>query len=156
MLDKDYIRRKLSSLHGYLKELADIAPLTFTEYKTDSVRRHAAEKVIELIVDDAIDINRAIVEAAVREPPQTSYNTFLGIEELGILPHSLTVRLANSTGLRNRLVHRYEEIDHRIVYDALKPLVRHYRDYVRLIESFLTTGGRVSSAPKAAKRKRNK
>ena len=64
MLDKAFLRRKLVALHGYLKELDAISQLTFVEYKTDFVRRHAAEKVVELIVEEAIDINRAIIEAA--------------------------------------------------------------------------------------------
>ena len=45
----------------------------------------------------------------------------------------LTPRLASATGLRNRLVHRYDEIDQRAVYYSLAPLLRHYRQYVKLI-----------------------
>ena len=137
MLDKAYIRRRLGSLTTSLNELDAISQLTFVQYKTDFVRRHAAEKVVELIVEDAIDINRAIIEAAQLQPPQTSYNTFVEMEQLGILPRSLAPRLANATGLRNRLVHRYEEIDHKMVYDSLKPLLRNYRKYTRLIEDYL-------------------
>jgi uncharacterized protein YutE (UPF0331/DUF86 family) len=140
MRDKAYLRRKLAALHGYLKELQTISQLTLIEYKTDFVRRRAAEKVVELIVEEAIDINRAIIEAAQVEPPQTSFNTFIELEQLGILPHGLAARLANATGLRNRLVHRYEEIDHKMVYDALKPLLRNYRKYTQLIEDYVERG----------------
>ncbi len=140
MLDKAYIRRKLTSLYGYLKELDAIGRVTFAEYRTDFVRRHAAEKVVELIVEDAIDINRAIIEAAQIEPPQTSFDTFVELEQLGILSRSLTLRPANMTGLRNRLVHRYEEIDHKMVYDDLKPLLRNYRRYAQLIQDHLERG----------------
>jgi uncharacterized protein YutE (UPF0331/DUF86 family) len=139
VLDKAYLRRRLASLLTSLSELDAIGQLTFGQYKTDFVRRHAAEKVVELIVEDAVDINRAIIEAAQLQPPQTSYNTFVEMEQLGILPRSLTPRLANATGLRNRLVHRYEEIDHKMVYDSLKPLLRNYRKYARLIEDYLHT-----------------
>lgn len=139
MLDKAYIRRRLASLTTSLNELDTISRLTFGQYKTDFVRRHAAEKVVELIVEDAIDINRAIIEVAQLQPPQTSYHTFIEMEQLGILPRGLTSRLANATGLRNRLVHRYEEIDHKMVYDSLKPLLRNYRKYARLIEDYLHT-----------------
>lgn len=138
MLDKAYLRRKLSALHNSLNELDVIGRSTLTEYKRDFVRRHAAEKVVELIVEDAIDINRAIIEAAQLQPPQTSYNTFIEVEQLGILPHGLALRLANATGLRSRLVHRYEEIDHKMVYDALKPLLRNYRKYTQLIDDYVS------------------
>ena len=139
MLDKAYLRRRLGSLTTSLNELDAISQLTLAQYKTDFVRRHAAEKVVELIIEDAIDINRALIEAAHLQPPQTGYNTFVELEHLGILPRGLTSRLANATGLRNRLVHRYEEIDHKMVYDSLKPLLRNYRKYARLIEDYLYT-----------------
>lgn len=139
MLDKAYIRRRLGTLTTSLNELDTISQLTFARYKTDFISRHAVEKVVELIVEDAIDINRAIIEAAQLQPPQTSYNTFVELEQLGILPRGLTTRLANATGLRNRLVHRYEEIDHKMVYDSLKPLLRNYRKYAGLIEDYLHT-----------------
>jgi len=135
MLDKDLVRRKLAFLHEHLGELEQLAQLSLAEYTSDFVRRHAAEKVAELIVEYAIDINRIIVEAAQVSPPQTSYNTFLEMERLGILPSDLTPRLASATGLRNRLIHRYEEVDPQAVYYSLLPLLRNYREYARLIEA---------------------
>lgn len=45
MLDKAYIRRRLGALITSLNELDTIGQLTFAQYKTDFVRRHAAEKV---------------------------------------------------------------------------------------------------------------
>ncbi len=137
VLDRDLVRKKLSLLHKHLKELEPLTRLTLTEYKQDYVRRHAAEKVVELIVEYAIDINRAVVEADQVEPPQTSYNTFLEMERLGIIPPELTLRLAGATGLRNRLVHRYDEIDNRAVYHSLQPLLHHYRQYALLIKAYL-------------------
>ena len=134
MLDKNLVRRKLGFLHEHLKELEPLTQLALTEYTSDFVRRHAAEKVAELVVEYAIDINRIIVEAAETNPPQTAYNTFLEMERLGIIPPDLTPRLASTTGLRNRLVHRYEEIDNKAVYHSLAPLLRHYWQYARLIE----------------------
>lgn len=137
MLDKDLVRRKLAFLYEHLNELEQLTRLSLAEYTSDFVRRHAAEKVAELVVEYAIDINRIIVEAARVSPPQTSYNTFLEMERLGMLPADLTPRLASATGLRNRLVHRYEEIDHKAVYYSLSPLLRNYRQYARLIEAYL-------------------
>ena len=142
MLDKDFVRKKLSALHKHLKELEPLTQMTLAEYKADYVRRHAAEKVVELIVEYALDMNRAILEADRAEPPQTSYNTFLETERLGIIPPELTPRLASTTGLRNRLVHRYDEIDNKAVYYSLQPLLRHYRQYERLIEAYLARSER--------------
>jgi uncharacterized protein YutE (UPF0331/DUF86 family) len=47
------------------------------------------------------------------------------------------LRLASTTGLRNRLVHRYEEIDHKIVYHSAVRLLPDYLQYFKLIEKYL-------------------
>ena len=137
MPDFVVVRRKLNSLTGYLDELATLADCSLAEYQRKFERRHAIEKLIELAVEYAIEINRGVIEAADRTPPQTYYNTFIEMEKLGIWPDKLTSHLASTTGLRNRLVHRYDEIDNTAVYHSLKPLLKHYRQYVRLIETHI-------------------
>jgi uncharacterized protein YutE (UPF0331/DUF86 family) len=58
---------------------------------------------------------------------------------LSVLPQDLATRLANTTGLRNRLVHQYEKLCHEVVYYSLKPLVKNYRQYIVLIRDYIQT-----------------
>jgi len=81
-LDEPFIQRKLADLGQYLDELEPLAACTLVEYQTDYVKRHAIEKLIELVVETASDINRHVVEASGRAPPQTYYSTF---DEMGKL-----------------------------------------------------------------------
>ena len=60
----------------------------------------------------------------------------LEMGELDILPEDL-IRLANTTGLRNRLVHRYEKLSHEAVYYSLKSLVKNYQQYLMLMSDYL-------------------
>ena len=69
--------------------------------------------------------------------PSTYYDTFAEMHNLGILPKELSLRLASKTGLRNRLVHRYEEIEHKVVYHSIKPLLESYRKYLVIVYDFL-------------------
>jgi len=137
VLDKAYVRRKLASLIQYLDEIAPLTRLTLAEYQVDFVRRHATEKLIELIVELASDINRHLVEAAGKATPETYYNSFEEAARLKVISAALASRLGATTGLRNRLVHGYEDVDDRLVHQALKPLVRDYRKYVASIEDYL-------------------
>jgi len=73
-----------------------------------------------------------------KKPPQTYYNAFAEMARHGVLPAELATRLASTTGLRNRLVHGYDDINHEIVRYSLQPLLRRYRKYVRLIEAVLS------------------
>lgn len=121
----------------HLKELEPLTRISLEEYDTDYIKRYAAEKTVELVVEYATDLNCIILEGLDEPPAQTYYNTFQELARLGILRGSLMPRLASATGLRNRLVHRYEEINNESVYYSLKPLLRNYRKYARVIEEYL-------------------
>lgn len=138
MLDREFVRQKQSLLIKYLDELEPLAKCSLDEYKADYVKRHAVEKLIELVVEYASDINHHIIESTGQAPPQTYYGTFEEVGKLGIIPGELAARLGSTTGLRNRLVHGYEKVSDDIVYYSLKPLLRNYKRYVALIDDYLT------------------
>lgn len=129
-LNKDLLCQKLIDLAQYLGELEPLSTLSFEEYRADYVQRHAVEKLIELIVETASDINRHILETRGGPPPTTYFSTFDELGASGVLPRTLAVRLASTTGLRNRLVHGYEKVEHQIVHRSLKSLIRDYRQYL--------------------------
>ncbi len=138
MLDERFVRQKLGLLISRLDELEPLAACTLQEYRADHVKRYAVERLIELIVEYATDINRHVVEASGAAPPQTYYSTFEEMGKLGIIPHDAAVRLGGTTGLRNRLVHGYEKVSHEIVHRSLKPLLRNYKQYVGWLDAYLS------------------
>lgn len=139
MLDKEFVRQKQSLLIKYLDELEPLAKCSLDEYRADYVKRHAVEKLIELVVEYASDINRHIIESTRQAPPQTYYGTFEEMGRLGIIPEDLAARLGSTTGLRNRLVHGYEKVSDDIVYYSLKPFLRNYKRYIALIDDYLAS-----------------
>lgn len=74
MLDKEFVRQKQGLLIKYLDELEPLAKCSLDEYRADYVKRHAVEKLIELVVEYASDINRHIIESAGQAPPQTYWH----------------------------------------------------------------------------------
>ena len=137
MLAKALVEQKLAYLIEHLDELGRLSTSTLEEYKSDAIKRHAAEKLIELVVGYATDINQLVVEGVGRPVPQTYYDTFVAMQDLGVLPQDLAPRLANTTGLRNRLVHQYERLSHETVYYSLKPLIKDYLQYILLLSDYL-------------------
>ena len=136
-MDKEFTRRKLALLLKHLNELRSLIPIGLDEYKANFERRYAVERLIEIVVEYAIDINNYIIETCDALPSQTYYDSFIKLAEWKVIPESLAARLASTTGLRNRLVHNYEKVRHDIVYYSLKPLVRNYQRYGLLVEKYL-------------------
>jgi len=79
------VYRKLKLLSGYTEELTQVlAGLSRTRYEREAMPRHAAERLAELIIEAAIDINGELVLAAQQPPPDDYYSSFLALVQLGV------------------------------------------------------------------------
>jgi uncharacterized protein YutE (UPF0331/DUF86 family) len=137
MLDKNLIYRKLRRIVGFLKELEPLGKESFDKYTSDYLTKHASERLIELIVESAIDINTLLLVENSQSPPQDYYSSFYDLVKLNIYPRGFADRIAWTAGLRNRLAHEYEEIQDRKVYKAMKELAPIYKTYIAHIETFI-------------------
>jgi len=104
-LDKAIITKKLSVIVEALKALELIRAMSLEDYRLDIYKRKAAERLLQELIEAAIDINTHIITSSGHTPPDDYYESFTRIGELGVIDFQLAEKLAPSTGLRNRLVH---------------------------------------------------
>lgn len=136
MADIDLINRKLRKLASYLEELKPIGEKSFDEYKKDYFVKRTTERCIQLIVECATDINAQIL-VGVGTPPADYYESFIKVGEIGVIPEDFAAKLAPSAGLRNRLVHEYEEIKNKIVYISINETVSQFTKYMEYVTAYL-------------------
>ena len=135
MLNKDFILRKIKLIQEDLSRLQPLGHLSFDQLAKDAVSYAATERMLERIVTRAIDLNRHIIGELGHgnEKVRTYEETFHALADLGVYPKDFAVKIAPSAGLRNILVHEYDEIDPEKVYisvgKALEQYV-HYCDYL--------------------------
>lgn len=118
-------------------ELEPITKVSFADYSSNYFTKHTAERLIELIVEEAVDINGLIIVALGHPPPKDYYSSFLKMAEIRILEKPFAKRVANTAGLRNRLAHEYEEVEDKIVWNGLKGFVIIYKRYVKVINNHI-------------------
>ncbi|MFP3908164.1 MAG: type VII toxin-antitoxin system HepT family RNase toxin [Acidimicrobiales bacterium] len=131
------MQQRLRLLDDTLSELDQVGVLTAEELDADAIRRAATERLIQVVVDLAVDINAHVVVATTGRAPDTARRSFLAMGSSGILPVDLAERLAPSAGLRNVLVHRYRDIRLDLLADALQRIPGDYREYTRRLASWL-------------------
>jgi uncharacterized protein YutE (UPF0331/DUF86 family) len=56
---------------------------------------------------------------------------------LGVYDADFAQRIARSAGLRNILVHEYNDIDHRILHQAIPDALDQYHAYINAVRAFL-------------------
>lgn len=136
MIDKELIEEKLSNIAKYLVKLEDISKLSHQEF-VGSDTHYLAERYVEIIVGSAIDINFHLIKELNLDAPIKYKESFKVITNAKVLEHDLGYRIADSAGLRNIIVHHYDEIDLDRFYDGLKGGIKDYQDYAKAINKYL-------------------
>lgn len=136
-LEEAIVRRKLSVIVENLRALEPITGLSREEYIRDLYKRKATERLLQELIEAAIDINTHIIFQSGHAVPDDYYESFLKVGALKIISLDLAEKLAPSAGLRNRLVHEYDLLEHSMVLDAVKLAEKLYAEYVGQIEKYL-------------------
>ncbi len=137
MSDHDRICAKLDRLQGYYAELKALSSLSLEEYMSNSIYRRAVERTMQLVVECATDINNMLLKLHAKKGSTDYFNSFIDIAEQNIIPVEFALKIAPSTGLRNILVHEYEEINDEIVYHSISTCLECYLTYMNLINQYL-------------------
>jgi uncharacterized protein YutE (UPF0331/DUF86 family) len=139
-MDTAMILRKAVQPDGYLNDLRDIAPQSFDEYNAKPALRYASERLLELIVECASDINSELIFAARLPSVDRYYDQFMRLSDIGLVKAALAKQLAPFAGLRNRLVHDYEDIDHQIVFNNIGRAFKLFPQYLAAVHQRITDG----------------
>ena len=140
-LDASLVRRKLATIVRNLDDLGGMDGLALESYRADRLRLKATERLLQEVVEAAVDINVHLLRAAGHPTPPDYYRSFIQAGMAGLMDSSLAERLAPSAGLRNRLVHEYDAIDDAVVLGAVGEARRLFRDFVAAIEQYVRERG---------------
>ncbi len=137
MINIDLIRRKLARLNMYLDKLAPIANHSFKEYLSDPYLKYSTERLVQVIVECATDVNGHVVVELKKRPPEDYTSSFVRAAEVGLIDYKLANRLKASGGMRNLLVHEYMEVDDEKVYKTIPICIEDFHEYIKQVEKFI-------------------
>jgi len=140
-LDAALVRRKLALIVRNLADLETVRGIGLTEYTGDRFRKKGVERLLQETVEAAVDVNLHVLRAEEAPTPPDYFESFVRLGRHGVIPEELAQTLAPSAGLRNRLVHEYDEIDDSIVLVSIDMAVREFGRYVSAMERYLENRG---------------
>ncbi len=125
-MPRDVLLRKLTYLRRLLHDLGAFACASQAEIEA---QHYAVERMIELLVGAASDLLfHALTERSLQ--PSSYREAFKLAGQLGLLSAELAERLQLAAGMRNILVHMYEEIDYAIVHQSIGDLLRDFASFI--------------------------
>lgn len=131
------VERRLRALTDALDDLQRLRDIDAAGFRADPIARAAAERLLQVSVDLAVDINAHLATSALGRAPTTGRESFVAIAEAGIVSRELADLLAPAAGLRNVLVHRYVDIDVQLVTRAVEDILDLMPRYVGEVATFL-------------------
>ena len=136
-VDRDIVVRKLAVIIGSLKALEAVRTMTGEQFARDLYMRKATERLLQELIEAAIDINTHLSVGSGKAAPDDYYDSFILAGQYALVPAELAGELAPSAGLRNRLVHEYDVLDQSLVLEAAKKALSLYARYVGAVERYL-------------------
>lgn len=140
MLDKNFIIRKVKLIHEELSHLEELSNFSVEEIAADYKKTAIVERLLEKIITRAIDINQHIIAEMGKgtERVRGYGDTFLALSQLGVYPQEFAQQIAPSAGLRNRLVHEYNELEQGIIYRSINEALEQYTKYCQHILDYIS------------------
>ena len=128
------MQTKLDTLRSNLDKLDRIPQRSFEDFSSDFRNLESTLHLLQTSIQALIDV--AAFRSAQKALPvaRTSHEIFERLEEAGLLPAGTAARFAPIVGFRNRVVHLYDRVDERRVYEIL---TTHRIDIARLLDLLL-------------------
>jgi uncharacterized protein YutE (UPF0331/DUF86 family) len=137
VVDRELVVRKMALILEDLRAVTSIAEKSLDEYLASHLDEIVSERYLERMIGRMIDINYHLITDAGHAPPRDYYAPFTELATLRILPPAFASQVAMCAGLRNRLVHEYDEIDPRRVHEGLLAAVRDIPEYLQHVHNYV-------------------
>lgn len=141
MIDAKLITRKLNLIIKDLGELETYGCMTLDAYLASPVNEAAVERYLERVIGRMIDVNYHLITELGHAPPAEYHASFTELARLRVLPREFAAAIARAAGLRNRIVHEYDALDERKVFEAVKDVLRDVPRYVEHVHGFVQASG---------------
>lgn len=118
--------------------MVGVIKLEEKEILSDCIKLRALERIFQLIVDEMIHLNLHFISRLHFKTPDSFQSSFEIIAKEGnILPYEFAIKIAPVVGPRNRLIHRYEEIDSKFFVEQVKKEYKDFIEYIKYINKYL-------------------
>ena len=136
-VDRELVTRKLLLITADVEQLRGIHAAGEQAYLVGPIGQLVCERLLERIVTRMIDVNYHLLTATGHPPPSDYYASFQQLGSIGILEPTFAARIASAAGLRNRLVHDYDDLDQRLLFRALAGAIEDVPAYVAAVHASL-------------------
>jgi len=133
MVSFEKIIQKFLQLEEYLRLLGKISKTPKKAFLKDKLMIGSAKYYLQVSIECCLDVTNHIIASEHFRAPKDYADSFMVIEEEGLVSDELGKRLRQMAKFRNRLVHLYGEIDDTYVYEFINKDIRDIEEFKSII-----------------------
>ncbi|MDI6774072.1 MAG: DUF86 domain-containing protein [Verrucomicrobiota bacterium] len=137
-IDNERIEKLIGSIRESLSILGELARLPEGEFIRDVHKQGSAKYSFIAGIEASIDIANHVISRKGFRCPEDYADTFKVLGESGILDPEFAVELGKMARFRNRLVHRYWDLDAKEIWGILQSRLGDFEKYVSRIGAYLS------------------
>lgn len=118
-LDSELILQKLAELEKYVNLLEEMATTKKEQFMLDYKAIYASERLLQISIECILDVGNHIISRLALGKPQTYKEIIEKLVTHKILPVKAKEKMVRMVAFRNRLVHRYSNLDPTIIYEKI-------------------------------------
>jgi uncharacterized protein YutE (UPF0331/DUF86 family) len=127
---------KLDELEQVLTELRNTLPSNYSDYHESRIIQRAVERLIQIAVESVVDICAILVKDLRLGVPRSEEDYFTKLETIVFEP-ALVKKLHAMRRFRNRVVHRYGDLDDQQVYQIVEQSFHDFDEFADTLRMFL-------------------
>lgn len=137
MVDEAVVADKLRLINEYTNDLKQMRGLSKAEYLDDMVLQRAVERTFMNLIQACIDLAAHVRSTKLESAADTAAAEIHALEIGEIITPETADRLAEATGFRNVLAHRYGDVNHDVVYETLHNDLRWFEQFQTEVAQWL-------------------
>jgi uncharacterized protein YutE (UPF0331/DUF86 family) len=136
-LNIDKIEKNLALIQGFLLELTRLSAFPEDEFLSDTRNPAAAESYLRRSLEAVFDLSRHILAKMYGFKDIEYKKIAIELGEKGVVDREYAGILMKMAGYRNRMVHLYNEVGPKELYDILKNHIPDIERFIVEIVSFI-------------------
>ena len=133
MVSFEKVVQKFQQLDEYLKILEKISKTPKETFLIDKILIGSAKYYLQVSIECCLDVANHIIASEKLRAPRDYSDSFLVIQEEGLISSELGDKLRQMAKFRNRLVHLYGEIDNTNVYEYINGDLKDIEEFKSII-----------------------
>lgn len=133
MVSFEKVIRKFQQLDEYLGILKAISQTPQETFLKDKIVIGSAKYYLQVSIECCLDVANHIIASEKYRAPKDYSDSFMVLQEEGLISDELGGKLRQMAKFRNRLVHLYGEIDDTYVFEYIMGELKDFNEFKSII-----------------------